>query len=362
MKYRFAVIAAISAALLLVVVMFLLAGAQLNAQAAPDTHTWTGAEDQDWFNAANWDPMTVPDSSDGMDCLLPAGAPRYPSVEFRELDCGGVVRIESGARLDTSNVDFVMTDAQVDGIWRLNGYVDLHGDQHRLVVNPGGQLYFDGLDGSGDFNMGTPPVDQNAFLISGTLNISGTATIYRDTSLIVNPTGLVEMQPGSNLSIDDSGQLVNLGTLRQTSVVTETTSFFMVSGGPSTNGLSAIKYAGVTITSTAGSLMTTTVTLKGGQTCAADTVERCYEIQPTDPMSATVRYYYLDGEASGNTAPDVYVLNGNQYEMLGSTHGNEGTQFYAQAEGVSQYGKFVLSDSQPTGPSLLYLPAVLNAP
>ncbi|MEJ2599759.1 MAG: hypothetical protein P8Z00_15595 [Anaerolineales bacterium] len=361
MKKSLVIMAAMGVALLLVVGSILLAGTVSSAQAAAGTHTWTGAVDQNWSNPANWSPATTPVYTDGMDCLLPAGAPRYPAVEFDTLDCGGVVRIESGARLDTSNVDFSMTDAQISGTWRLNGYVDLHGSHHKMVVSPGGLLYFDGLDGgSGDSNTGTPPLDQNAFLISGTLRISGTATIYRDTNLFVGPSGLVDLQPGADLSIDDNGQLVNHGTLQQTNVVNGATSFFMVNGMPSGGapGNSTLKYAGVTITPTAGSLSTTTVRLKGDQTCAPGAVERCYEIQPTNPVSATLRFYYLGGEANGNTAPNVYVLNGTQYDALPSVQGSNGGQLYAQGDGGSQYGHFVLKDSQPAPQVRLYLPAL----
>lgn len=359
MKKNLVIMAAVGLALLLVFGAILLAGTASSAQAAAGVHTWTGAVDQDWSNSANWSPMVTPVYTDGMDCVLPAGAPHYPSVEFIGLQCGGILRIDSGARLDTSNVDFSMTDAQITGTWRLNGYVDLHGNHHKVAVNPGGLLYFDGLDGSGDNNNGTPSFDQNAFLISGTLRISGTATIYRDTNLFVAPSGLVDMQPGADLSIDDSGQLVNHGTLQQTKVVSGTTSFFMVNGVPSESyppPPPTLKYAGVVITPTAGSLLTTTVRLKGDQTCAPGTVLRCFEIQPTNPMSATLRFYYLGSEADGNSAPNVYVLNGNQYDALPSTHGGSGSNLYAQGDGGSQYGNFVLKDSQPAARALLYLP------
>ena len=253
-----------------------------------------------------------------------------------------------------------MTDAQISGTWRLNGYVDLHGTHHKMVVNPGGLLYFDGLYGSGDNNSGAPALDQNAFLISGTLRISGTATIYRDTNLFVGTSGLVDMHPDADLSIDDNGQLVNHGTLQQTKVVSGTTSFFMVSGIPSggNSGNSVLKYAGVTITPTASNLLTTTLTLRGDRSCAPGTVERCYEIQPTNPMSATLRLYYLGSEANGNTAPNVYVLNGSQYDALPSTQGSNGLHLYVQGDDGGRYGHFVLKDSQPAPQARIYLPAL----
>jgi hypothetical protein len=360
MKKGLVFMAAVALALLLVVSVILLAGTASSAQAAAGVHTWTGAVDQDWSNPANWSPMATPVYTDGMDCVLPAGAPRYPSLKYSELGCGGILRIEGGARLDTDGVDFSMTDAQITGTWRLSDYVDLHGDHHKISVNPGGLLYFDGLfDGSGDNNNGTPPLDQNAFLISGTLRISGTATIYRDTNLFVAPSGLVDMEPGADLSIDDSGQLVNHGTLQQTKVVSGTTSFFMVNGVPSGSyppPPPTLKYGGVIITPTAGSLATTTVRLKGDQTCSPGAVMRCFEIQPTNPMSATLRFSYLGSEANGNSAPNVYVLNGTQYDALPSTQGGSGQNLFAQGDGGSQYGKFVLKDSQPAPLTLLYLP------
>jgi hypothetical protein len=43
-------------------------------------------------------------------------------------------------------------------------------------------------------------------------------------------------------------------------------------------------------------------------------------------MSATLRLYYLGGEANGNTAPNVYVLNSTQDDALPSTQGSNGQQ------------------------------------
>ncbi len=166
------------------------------------------------------------------------------------------------------------------------------------------------------------------------------------------------IRAGANLVIQAAnpptvtGLLNNYGALIQTRDVTAsvTTAFLNLVDA---NG--AGKYWGVAITPSSGALGTTQARVSGHQACVAfdgvqeispgQSVQRCYEIVPTVPQTATMRFYYSPDEANGNTAPVAYGWAGAAWQRLPSTRSGSGEALYVEASNVSGYTLFMLMDA-----------------
>jgi hypothetical protein len=141
------------------------------------------------------------------------------------------------------------------------------------------------------------------------------------------------------------------------------------------------KYFGVEINPTGGNLGSTTVQIKGGAECTAadpaDTVNRCFEITPTTPQAADIRFYYLESELDGHTAAELqpwHYASGSGWSLAGTLSGRGGMASgygWVEATGVSAYSPFALSEriSGPTavrmvrasaGPRVDWLPVTLG--
>jgi hypothetical protein len=318
-------------------------------------HTWTGAIDTDWNKAGNWSPEGVPALGDGRDCLLPPGLAIYPSASSSVIGCDGTLTIAAGAQLATDAVDYNPGQAvSVDGTWHASNNIDFHGANTAVNINAGGSLMLDNAS-IGNFSVLSTTV--NAVTVSGTVQLGGIVHIYHGTSLVVNPTGRVVLPISSTLEIRDAGTLTNNGLLQQDRLVTGPTEFLHITDGAVTD-----KYYGVVITPTAGSLLTTTVSLQGNQTCTTLTVARCYTITPSTLDTATVAFYYAAAEANGNIAPNAYHWNGLSWDALASTPGGSGIGTFVVATGVASFSPFALADSAPVGIPFvhLFLPLLLR--
>jgi hypothetical protein len=129
-----------------------------------------------------------------------------------------------------------------------------------------------------------------------------TITLYgrlEANALTINAGGECKLPVGSFLSLE--GPLNNSGSLTQTLYVpVNTPTIFLDIGNAA---LLARKYFGVTLTPSSGDMGYTTLTVRGNQTCPRTTsdglINRCYEIRPTTPQNATVRFYYRNAELNG---------------------------------------------------------------
>jgi hypothetical protein len=113
----------------------------------------------------------------------------------------------------------------------------------------------------------------------------------------------------------------------------------------------------VTIT---GELADVTVSVSGNQFCAGRTtgVERCFDIDSSVPLSATVRFYFGEGERNGQPLNDLLVFHydGDWIEEPGPyTRGGAGDAQYVEAQNVDGFSPFALGRS---GPATVYLPLV----
>ena len=318
-------------------------------------HTWTGAIDADWKKPGNWSPRGVPAAGDGLDCLIPGGLAIYPSVLGSTIGCDGNLTIAAGAQLTTDGVnDSFGRVVTLAGTWQASSLFDFHATNSTVDVRSSGDLVLNNAS-IGYFSTITPTV--NAVSVVGSVLISGTVQLHHGTSLVIQPAGHVRLPLGGSLEIDDSGSLTNTGTLEQVKLVTGPTEFLHITDGATTD-----KYLGLVITPTAGSLVTTTVTLQGQQPCTTGTVARCYTINPSSVNPATIEFYYSAGEANGNTAPNAYHWNGAAWEALSSMLGGSGIGSFVVATGITGYSPFALKDSPPIGVPFvhLFLPAIFR--
>ena len=110
-----------------------------------------------------------------------------------------------------------------------------------------------------------------------------------------------------------------------------------------------------------------TVAVSGNQFCANRTtgVERCFDIDPATPISATVRFYFSEAERNGQLLDDLLVFHydGDWMEEPGPyIRGGAGDAQYVEAQNVDDFSPFVLDSDSPPQPDhySIYLPLLLR--
>jgi hypothetical protein len=190
--------------------------------------------------------------------------------------------------------------------------------------------------------------------------ITGTSVITFANLIITNTTGVVI--PAANTPVV-TGTLVNSGTLKQ--VQTVGASADDVKFLEFTDGAGTVKYHGVEITNTlpATSMDLVTVTVKGNQPCTTDAtskpIRRCFNIAPTTPATATIKFWYTSSELNDNNLAGlkVYHWGGAQPWITytaGLVTGIEGSDSFIQVGDIGSFSPFVLDDSA-TGPTAVTL-------
>jgi subtilisin family serine protease len=168
------------------------------------------------------------------------------------------------------------------------------------------------------------------------------------------------------------GLLTNEGTLVQTQSVQDgkTTQFLRImdQSGNET------KYYGLDITPTnttnasifaeTAAATSVTVAVAGEQYCAgrASGVKRCYEVESSSQLEATVRFYFREAERNGMWVDDLkaYRLAGDWLQEPGPySRGDEDPTegIYVQAQKVDEFSRFAL-DTRADGRSVIYMPFI----
>jgi hypothetical protein len=119
---------------------------------------WTGAQDDNWNDPANWQGGNVPAPAD--DVLLPAGMPNYPALISTETVANMVV--EPGATVDFVDGSLEVTGDLTGGGTMLNGGPNMSGSGVTLEMAGLGSLVVTGFVTLG-----------SDLLIAGDLNITG---------------------------------------------------------------------------------------------------------------------------------------------------------------------------------------------
>lgn len=314
--------------------------------------TWNGSADTDYNNDANWTPNGKP--TQGYDCIIPAGAPRYPVVDTNDALCWGKLTVAQGATLSvTSNYILSVVSAEVSGTVTLNpGFFELSSE---LLVKPTGQI---NMPENADISFWE---DGASLKVDGYLQVSKNFSLYGigPVDFIINPSGSMWLAATGTPKID--ANFINNGSVSQTKTVlaSSTTTFLSFTNGDGSEN----KYAGVEITLGAvGDMGSTTVTVKGNQTCPevrtglGSSVRRCYMINTTTQRNATIKFYYSTVEQANHPLPDAFHYNGAGWDALSSTRGGSGIEKYVIASNVSQYNG---SGGSPT-PFALNDPSVVT--
>jgi hypothetical protein len=157
--------------------------------------------------------------------------------------------------------------------------------------------------------------------------------------------------------------LTNKGTLRQTrtAVTGELAPYLRIANAANDQ----TQYHGLDLTLTdpgpaAEADADVQVSIAGGQLCPGRTsgVLRCYEIESTAALSATVRFYFEGSEQNGlvHDSLQVYPMDGDGQALPGPySYGGSGQALYVEAQDVPLPGLFAL-DGEPDESYNLYLP------
>jgi len=110
-----------------------------------------------------------------------------------------------------------------------------------------------------------------------------------------------------------------------------------------------------------------TVAISGNQFCAnrATGVKRCFDVNPTSPMNATVRFYFSEAERNALPLNDLLVFryDGDWIEEPGPyTRGGVGNTLYVETQNVNAFSIYALDIDRPPTPDHynIYLPLVLK--
>jgi hypothetical protein len=199
------------------------------------------------------------------------------------------------------------------------------------------------------------PVSTTAVTIPTGANITLSANAAA-ASLYINPGATINL---GNYALTVQINLDNYGTLRQNRTC---------AGGPcsflsiqNAAGNSTI-YHGLIITPTS-SMGVTSVAIAGHQICNTaaalhSPVLRCYDITPTNAVTATITFFYQNSEANNNAGPAAWHHTGSGWEYENSPlRAGNGDWHFVQAVGVDAYSPFGLDDQTPTAIELLHLTA-----
>jgi len=256
------------------------------------------------------------------------------------VDGGGGSAIQSGA------YTWGGTAGQHDAGTLVEGAYTLHGGFWGGVFSPVDyqSTQSGAWDTGGTWDQSAAPGYNAVVTISAgdTVTVSSAAQCYR---LIVEHEGVLVIQEGAALTVGDS--VVNAGTLRQTQNV---------------NGIAAVAfltlgdYRGVEL-ATSNDLGSVTVTVRAlapGEYCTADGAasppyaQRCFRIQPTHNLSATVRLWALTDEVGFGGTPAVFHNPGGTdvwTELTANASaGASGEYVYAEAE-TPGFSYFLLAES-----------------
>ncbi len=184
--------------------------------------------------------------------------------------------------------------------------------------------------------------------------------------LNVDPTVVdLRLETGAELTIPNGRSLTvnhaltNNGLLRQEIDIQSAalTRFLHITG----SGGDA--YYGVDITP-ADAMGLTTVEIRGNQATGCNQgdqlAQRCFDISPTTPQEATVRFWYLHAENNGEDVPTMkaYHWNGGSWDQLdadGELRGTEGPYEWVEVDNVDSYSPFGLADGSPNNPTAVSL-------
>jgi hypothetical protein len=302
-------------------------GTLTNMEAASDWvsssafNTWLGSEDTDWAAGSNWSRGSEPTSSDNVGVYAYSSLSHAPAI---------------GAAANANHLLVAADATLVSGAYTLG---------------ISGNWFNDGA-----FDAGGGTVVFNG---SGTSTLSGssTTTFY---DLQVNSGTTVDV--GTSTLFDVAGTLTNNGGLRQTRSVSG-------SGDIEFLNVSTDKYYGVMINPSGNDLGSTAITVHGNQLCpsASSGVLRCFELEPTTPRAATVRFYYTEAEQNGqdNATVDIYHWNDStsQWNPEGGAYqrGGSGDGQWAQVEDVDEYSPFALGNHSPMAVTLAGFSAAATA-
>jgi uncharacterized repeat protein (TIGR01451 family) len=182
-------------------------------------------------------------------------------------------------------------------------------------------------------------------------------------NLMVKPEASVDL---STYQITAEEYISNTGTISQTRPVTVPETPVEILHITNASG-DTTEYLGVVITPTVNSLGDVTVGISGVQTdgctdVATDALAtRCFNIQPSQPVSSSVRFYFTESERNQQVANALKVWDRgsppSQWRQVGGNYtyseiGDlcESNQYFGcwiLAEGVETYGPLVLGSATP---------------
>ena len=203
------------------------------------------------------------------------------------------------------------------------------------------------------------------------LIISSTNAATVNSDLIVNNN--LTVNSGGRLNIDQfmtsvEGSVTNNGTLSQTidpMPAGVPVDFLHIQNAVGDTD----KYYGVTITPTLA-MGQTAVGIRGNSNCTSDdpgdTVNRCFEIAPSNSVSSDIRFYYLTSEEDSQDPANMLVfhwLGSKPWEAFGADIVGTVLPDYnwVEASGIDNYSPFVLSDAVPTAVTLNALSISTNS-
>jgi hypothetical protein len=196
--------------------------------------------------------------------------------------------------------------------------------------------------------------------------LTGTTTIY---TLTLQSSAFLTISQGVMLSVN--GLVSNTGSLAQITDVpgSTTTEFLHLTDASGT----VDKYHGIDLTPGVTAMGVTTVTVKGNQAACTTNpgdpiIHRCYRIDPTTQISATVRFWFTEAERNAQAANQLKLWHWSPWAQVGTdyTYSESGTACvtgsglacWFQATSVSSYSPFALgSGNAPTAIHLTQLDA-----
>jgi hypothetical protein len=136
------------------------------------------------------------------------------------------------------------------------------------------------------------------------------------TALTIEAGGRLVIPAGVNLSVRE--RFINHGTVQLTRPVNNASVDFEI--GDTTRSITRYRMASLSTPNNLGNVTVTVRALNTGETCTNGAehayARRCYEITPTQNLSATVRLWAFESEMNGLTTPRIYRFADSAWRLL----------------------------------------------
>ena len=330
-----------------------------------NTATWTGATSTDWNTASNWNPQTVPNSTNNVD--IPTGAiPNEPTISATDVTVSNLT--ESSPRILTINAGRILT---VTNVCAINGTMNVAGSFTCGSLTSAGTINFTGAAAQT-----IPALTYNNLTVSNAAGVTGAGNITINgvltlTNGIFNTGTDVLTLSTTATSVRDLGcALTNCfvassptagGVTKQFAAGANANFTFHVgTTGGTDNGYTPVALANINAVSAEDGLTVRAVDTVSPASISSPKITRYWELTETGSLTTDLTFTYLDTDDNSIASPTSLRVFRNTVNVCSSDCVNEAA-FTGTVTGITEFSPWTIAQNAPTAASVTVGGRVTNA-